>query len=254
MPSKLYTLVLNDVWGHLLVGSRLLGLMLYFPGLSSNTVTYKMRFLIIMCLSFVLTPLIFNPSPSSPPGSWAVCFSIFQEVFMGIIFSFMLKTLFSALDVAGSIMGLQMNLSNIFVHNSDTNQQEGFLSGYINLISVTLVFITHYHYRIFDVFIKTFHYFTPTHMEDIYSIFIETLTSSFVFGVTMAGPFIVISVLTYILAGVLNRLIPQMQVFFLIQPLQLIMGFSILIISLSIILDFFQDKLNLFLENLGAPP
>src|SRR5690606_32430253 len=109
---------------------------------------------------------------------------------------------------------------------------------FLNLMAITLLFLTDLHYVVLNFFIKAYDYLSPSHhpfaswgekssfLADYTFLFLDTLSKAFALGLALAGPVIIISALAYIIAGILNRLIPQMQVFFIVQPLQLFLGFG----------------------------
>lgn len=255
MPP-LYTLALETMWGYMLVGGRLFGLMIFFPGLSSHNVPYKTRLLLVASASLAFTPIIFPTPPQLPPFPWQVNASLFQEIMLGLGASLFLKTFFTSLDIAGSLLGFQMSLSNIFLANVESRNQSAFMAVFFNLMAVTILFSTNLHYVIFHLFIMSYNslgngLLSSSVSQGFSEIFMDIFSSSFILGLTLGGPIIIISILLYMVGGFLNRLIPQMQVFFLIQPLQLLLGFSLLLLGLPIMLEFLMDKFSYLLEMAG---
>ena len=82
---------------------------------------------------------------------------------------------------------------------------------------------------------------------------LDIFNKSFTLGFQIAAPFFIVSVLFYALTGVLARLMPQMQVFFIALPLQLLLGFLLLALSLTVMLrlflEHFQGALTPFLAS-----
>jgi flagellar biosynthetic protein FliR len=74
------------------------------------------------------------------------------------------------------------------------------------------------------------------------------LAYAFRIGIQMTIPVVVAGFLLYLGAGLLNRLMPQMMVFFVVMPLQIIFAFSLLMITLSAALYWF---VNYFDESLA---
>ena len=60
-------------------------------------------------------------------------------------------------------------------------------------------------------------------------------------GVRMSAPFIIIGTLYYIAIGLINRLLPQIQFFFVMQPLILILGMIAIYATLQAIMMVFID-------------
>jgi flagellar biosynthetic protein FliR len=83
----------------------------------------------------------------------------------------------------------------------------------------------------------------------------RSISESFKIGIQIASPFLVVSMLIYICMGVLSRLMPQVQVFMLVMPLQILISlitFS-LVISASMLfwMHKFEDGMVFFLSGGG---
>lgn len=249
----IYTLTLAEVWPYLLVGGRLFGLISFFPGLSQGSIPYGVKFFLISSLTGALTPVIFFHPPLLPDLTGMSLILLGKEVATGILCGLALKAFFSALDTAGSIAGFQMSLANVFVNNAETSQQSGLTSAFLSLLATTLLFATHLHFMIIEAFITSFEGLKGSSAFSDYShLFLDIFSSAFTLGLTLSGPLMIVSVLTYGMAGILNRLVPQMQVFFLIQPLQLFLGFSVLAMILPLSFETIMDKLHDLIQEWGG--
>ena len=64
------------------------------------------------------------------------------------------------------------------------------------------------------------------------------LSDSFRIGVQFSVPFIIVSLMLYAALGILARLMPQLQVFFIALPLQIFLGILILFITLGVAMSY----------------
>src|SRR5205814_1722465 len=65
---------------------------------------------------------------------------------------------------------------------------------------------------------------------DVASILTNTVSGTFRIGVQLSAPFLVFGLLFNLGLGILSRLMPQMQVFFIGMPLSILVGFLILLL------------------------
>lgn len=76
----------------------------------------------------------------------------------------------------------------------------------------------------------------------------QLVDQAFALGVRIAAPLLLVSVLTYLGMGVLNRLMPAFQVFFIALPMQMLVAFATLMLSfaggLLVFFEFFEDRLT----------
>jgi flagellar biosynthetic protein FliR len=68
---------------------------------------------------------------------------------------------------------------------------------------------------------------------------IQVVAGAFVIGVQMAAPFIVFGLVFYLGIGILSRLMPQMQVFFIAMPATISVGLILLAILLAMIMGWY---------------
>jgi flagellar biosynthetic protein FliR len=81
----------------------------------------------------------------------------------------------------------------------------------------------------------------------------RTVTLAFKIGVLMAMPFIVIGLIVQAGAGVLGRLMPQLQIFFLLLPGQILIGLMILTIVLSTSILYWANSYEATVAQALAP-
>ena len=101
--------------------------------------------------------------------------------------------------------------------------------------------------------IDSYQLFTPGDIlptDGFMEITKRTMANSFLAGFKIASPHIVVGLMLYLGAGIMGRLMPQMQVFFVLMPIQIIMGFSILAITLSTAMMWFMEYYTETMGNL----
>jgi flagellar biosynthesis protein FliR len=76
---------------------------------------------------------------------------------------------------------------------------------------------------------------------------LAVLQSAFLLGVQLAAPVVAAGLLANLVFGIFNRLIPQLQIFFITIPLSIGLGMAILAASMGAIVVAFGTALN---ENL----
>jgi flagellar biosynthetic protein FliR len=69
----------------------------------------------------------------------------------------------------------------------------------------------------------------------------STVSGTFRIGVQLSAPFLVFGLLFNLGLGILSRLMPQMQVFFIGMPLSILVGFLILLLVLGAMMMTFLD-------------
>jgi flagellar biosynthetic protein FliR len=77
------------------------------------------------------------------------------------------------------------------------------------------------------------------------------VSGAFRVGIQLAAPFLVFGILFNLGLGVLARLMPQLQVFFLGLPASILIGFAILLVLVGALMNTFLGYLGSVLSQLG---
>ncbi len=83
---------------------------------------------------------------------------------------------------------------------------------------------------------------------------VKTASGAFRIGIQLSAPFLAFGLLFNIGLGVLSRLMPQMQVFFVALPLSILIGLLFLLLVLGTMMGFFLDYVGGVLHELAPHP
>ena len=103
-------------------------------------------------------------------------------------------------------------------------------------MGVFLIFFANLHYLMLMGVIDSYSLFVPgaaIPVGDFTEVGSHMLGQSFLLAMQISAPFLVVGFVFYLGLGLLARLMPQVQVFFIIMPLQIVLGFLILAATLS---------------------
>jgi len=239
---------INDLFGYMLVFARFIGLLSMMPGFGDSGVSPRIRIIFVMMLSIILTPLVLPRIPLAPEDPIFFGLLLLMELIIGVFAGIIIKVIFAAIDIAGSLIGYQMSLASAFAQGAASFQQSTLPGTFIGLIATLLFFVTDLHHIVFKVLIESYMVFqvdnlqTLKHLsEDFLKMLLTMTTKSLVLGLQLASPLVVMGVLMQFCFGIVNRLMPQIQVFFILQPLQLLLGFIVILYSIAIILKHFME-------------
>ncbi len=245
-------LIATDVFKLLLVFARLGAAMMLLPGFSSTVVNARTRLLLALGIAFLLMPVLGRSLPPAPAGPLSLFLLLGGEVTIGIFLGLMTQILMAPLDLAGTVISNSVGLTNVFTFDPVSRQQSQLLPGFLNLIAVTLVFLTDSHHLMLRALVDSYGLFVPGRplpMDDFAAALVRTLGESFVLGFKLAAPALVFSLTLNTALALLNRLVPQMQVFFVGLPIQLLGGLAILMLCLPPIMYWFIRN---FVDGVGA--
>ncbi len=249
MEQQISSFYLNELFGYMIVFMRLGAFIFLMPGLAESYVPANIRFVLTLLFSVVLTPLLNPYLPALPPVPGDFFLILAGEFLIGLFAGLIVRFLMAAFDLAGSLLGFQMSLANAFVQSPASSQQTALPAAFLGLIATVMIFAMNLHHVMFTALYESFETLRPgtlLHFEFLIQDMTHQLTSylsaSFLLAVKIAAPVVLISMLVVIAVGILNRLVPQIQIFFIVQPLQIFIGFIVLMAGLTVIMDHFLER------------
>lgn len=235
-----------------LVFARVGAMVMLVPGLGDASVPPRIRLSFALLMSMILTPLV-APQVVVPAAVSGVAAEVIRETLIGLMIGAVLRMTLSALTVAGEVIAIQTTLGFAQTASPSQAQPSATLSTFLNLIGVTLVMTTDLHHLFFAAMVNSFDLFPFTRtlpIGDAAALAVQTFAGSFALGIQLAAPVVVFSIVFNIATGLVGRVMPQFQIFFVASPLAVIFGLSIFALSLGTIgmvwTDRFRDVLGAF--------
>ncbi|MBI1214330.1 MAG: flagellar biosynthetic protein FliR [Alphaproteobacteria bacterium] len=251
MHNTLQDIITGEVSAFLLIFMRFGVALMIMPGIGEMFVSPQIRLNFAIALSFVLTPFLAHSLPPLPGDAVPMVELLLSEAFIGFFIGTVMRILVSALDTAGMIISIQAGYSNAQVFNPVTSTQGSLVGSLYSTLGVTLLFVTNMdHYMLASV-VESYRIFPSTgsliDVESAYHVILNVVSIAFKTGVQLAMPFLLVGLLLQIALGVMGRLMPQIQIFFLAMPVQIFISLVIMtmVISAGMLywLDNFQSVL-----------
>ncbi len=244
------TFNLEELLGYFFVFTRLGGVMMMLPGFGEVYVPMRIRLLTAVVLSLAITPVIADALPHTPLMGVETLVFMVREILIGFALGVIGRIILSALQVTASLIAYQTSLSSAMIFNPSSGSQDSAFSPYLLMGATALIFVTNMHYQIIEVFIKSYDAFPPTGgfpFADFKDMIVHVVGHSFNLGVKLATPFLIAGIIGNFAMGLLGRLVPQIQVFFMMMPAQVLLGLMVVMICVTTMLSLFmQDFFNLY--------
>ncbi len=237
-----------------LVFARVGTMLMLLPGLGEATLSARMRLSIALVLAAVLLPLHRNAYQVDLHAFAPTLTLFFEELLIGAVLGITARLTISALDVAGSIIAQQLGLGFVTAIDPTQGQQGVIVANFLAMVGITLIFATDMHYLVIAALNDSYTLFQPGEvplMGDVASLVTRTIASAFRVGMQLSAPFIAFGLLFNVGLGVLSRLMPQMQVFFVGVPLSIVVGLLILVLALGTMMATFLGHFEGVLHELA---
>ncbi len=244
-----------QVWGAGLVFARTGALVMVLPGIGESFVPPRIRLAFAFVFALLLYPVLARQLPPVPPQFGEAAGAVFAEVLIGLALGALLRLFLQALAVAGEIVSLQTTLSFAQTTNPAQAQPTATVATFLTLLGLTLIFSAGLHQSFIAGIARSYEVFAPGRsppVRDLAATMVRTFGQTFALGVQLAAPVMVFSLLLNMATGLVARAMPQFQVFFAATPLAVMLGFSVLALSLGVFGLVWVDRFRTFADSLAG--
>jgi flagellar biosynthetic protein FliR len=238
----------------MLVFARIGTMVMLLPGLGEMSMPVRVRLTVALVLSAMFLPLHRAAYTIDLKELGPVLLMLGHEIIIGAILGLTARLSISALQVAGAVIAQQMGLGFVTAVDPSQGQQNVIVANFLSMLGITLIFATDLHYLVIAALNDSYRLFAPGAVilvGDVASLMTKTVGGAFKVGIQLSAPFLVFGLLFNLGLGLLSRLMPQMQVFFVGLPLSILLGFLILIVVVGAMMGTFIDFLAGVLRQLA---
>lgn len=240
---------------YLLTFARIGTLMMLLPGLGEQSVSPRIRLAFALLVSLILFPmvrplLLMQGAALAGPGLIAL---LIGELLVGLVLGLTVRMVLAALQTTGVIVSQQLGLSYAMTVDPTQGGQQAALGNFLMMLGITLILATDLHHVALDAIGRSYVMLPPNGvlaMGEAAQLALRAMARGFLLAVQISAPFIAFGILFNVGLGVLSRLMPQMQVFFIAVPASVLIGMLILFGSLGIMMSVFLDDIGRYLGEL----
>jgi flagellar biosynthetic protein FliR len=240
----------NVIFHYAIVFSRIGAIFLFIPGFGESYVTVRARLALGLTTSLIIFPLVSPNFPPVPEDFIKIALVLIGEVTIGIFIGLLMRIIQSILHITGMKIAFMTGLSTATLFDANQSTQGSVIGGFLSVIGITL-FLTAGLHEIVFIGLKnsyeTFEAGAPIPFDSLAQTTYQTFSESFLIAFRISTPMIIAGLMLYLGAGLMGRLMPSMQVFFVLLPIQIYVGLLFVGLSLStmmmIYISFFEEKL-----------
>jgi len=238
----------------LLTFARVGAMVMLLPGVGELSVPSRERLAIALVLTAILLPAHQKAYAVDLKTFGPVLVLLFQELTVGVVLGLTGRLAVSALQITGAVVAQQLGLGFVTAVDPTQNQQGVLVGNFLTLMGVALIFATDLHHLVIAAMNESYTIFQPGElplMGDAAQHVTKVIATSFRIGIQLSAPFLVFGLLFNIGLGVLSRLMPQMQVFFIGLPLSILLGLLLLLLVIGAMMGTFVGYLEGVLADLA---
>src|SRR5271168_1411818 len=229
----------------MLVFARVGAMVMLLPGLGETNIPVRIKLAIALLLTLIILPLHRTDYHVSLDALSALLVMMIYEILIGIVLGATARVTLAALQVSGAVIAQQLGLGFVTSVDPVNQGQQGVLIGnFLTLLGITMLFATDSHHLVIAALNDSYSIFSPGEVMpsgDVAALATRAFAAAFRIGTQLAAPFLVFGLVFNIGLGVLARLMPQMQVYFVGVPLAIMSGFLIFAVVIAAMMGTFLD-------------
>jgi flagellar biosynthesis protein FliR len=244
-----------QAYAFLVIFTRLAGTVMLMPGFGESFAPARVRLLFAMLLTIVAGPLVEGFVPPEPKSLISLFLLLAGELLVGVYIGLISRIMLLTLDTAGRIISTSVGMANAQIFNPSISNQASIPGLLLTTMGIMVILATNMHHTLILAVVDSYTIFpvgNPMASGDVALVISRMVGDSFNLALQMSAPFIVLGLVFFMGLGILARLMPQLQIFFVALPLQLGGGMFLFAATfsglLSIFLGYYGDGLNVYLS------
>lgn len=233
---------------YLLAFARLGAVAMLVPGIGETTVPVRVRLVFALFLTLALYPVVARLYPpglsKNLPGMLSM---LAGELVVGLFIGMATRMLLAGAQVAGATIATQLGLGFAMTVDPTQGQQGVIVGNFLSLAAVTLIFVTDLHLVAISAMASSFTLFPPGHWVpagDFAETAVTFTAESFKVGVQISAPFLAFGLVFNLGLGMLQKMMPQFQIYFAAMPLSIGLGLLVFGLVLTAILSWYMDHVR----------
>lgn len=252
MPLEQY--LPTQVFIFVLVFVRIAAIVMLLPGIGETFISMRIRLFFAVVLTLVIAPVVENFLPLEPPTAGALGLLVISEIVIGLYLGLIARILLLTLDTTGRVISFSIGLASAQVFNPSSSSQATLPGLILTMLGILMIFVTNLHHLMITAMVDSYQSFEPGRplpVNDMGEAITLLVAQSFKIAVQLSAPFLIFSLLFFVALGVIARLMPQMQIFFVGLPVQIAVGVfmlsAILMVMMEVFLGYFGESAALFM-------
>jgi flagellar biosynthesis protein FliR len=224
------------------------------PGLAETGVPTVVRAGLAGALAMLLTPAVAPLVPAVPAAPALAAGMVGAELLVGLWLGFLARVLVLALPMAGQILATLLGLSSVLQPDPELGPQTSAIARLFAVAAPAVVLASGLYALPLAALARSYGLFAPGAVLPSGAgaeAVARAVTAGFGLALRLCAPALLASVVWSVAAGILARVAPRVQVYFLAMPAQILGGLAILAALSGAILLAWQDAVR---AGLGALP
>lgn len=240
-------------WTTLFVLARISGIVTLLPAMAGRQVGFVMRIAMAVCLTALLAPVCdAYADVSVVHAEWLPM--LLHEVAVGLLLGTGVHLLLFGVQVGGQLASQMGGISLAGVYSGDQSEMISPLTRLLDLLTIAVFLTIGGHRWVLGGLLDTFANWPPgtaALQSSTWEVLTELLGQSFLLGIEAALPLLVTLFVSNVLAGILGRLMPQLNVLVMSSGLNAMLTMAALLVGVGSVAWALESHLEPFVAQVA---
>jgi flagellar biosynthetic protein FliR len=240
-----------------LVLGRIGAALTLLPGLGEASPPAMLRAGLAIGVTALLLPGIMPLIPHVPADVPTVVGMIAAEVVTGMWLGWLARLLVLALPIAGQLMAFMLGVSNVLVTDPELSGQSSALEQLFSLAAPLALLISGLYAVPLAALAGSYHVIAPGTLlpaGDGTELAVRAVGQCFALALELASPFVLASIVWTVVIGLIARLVPNVPVYFVAMPGQILGGLALLAVLGGAVMATWMDATTAGFARLPGMP
>lgn len=241
-----------QVTGFLILFARVGAVLMLLPVFSEEAVPGRIRLLIAFAMTLGLWGLMAPTVLPAAGNADALAGTLVVELGLGLAMGMIVRLMFQAAVMAASIASVQIGLSSALIFDPALGGQLPVLAKLVTLAATLVCLAMGLHHLWIGAIIRSYDMFqvgTVPNVGDFATLAVTTVGRAMSLSVSLAAPLLIYGIIFNVALGFSARLAPTIQVFFIAQPLNILLGIALLAVVLGAMLSAFAMAMTDWMQS-----
>lgn len=242
------------LWLHVAVFLRVAPVLAMLPGFGATATPARIKLVLALMLTVIVTPAVMPEiRPEIGPGAAAGIAPtrlLLTETTIGLAIGIGIRLIIMAMQTAGSIAAQATSLAQMLGNAGITPMPAMGQMLVTGALALAMILDLHVHAaRMMVLSYRVLPFAEWPDAADLSAWGTAQVAGAFALAFTLAGPFLIVSVLYNLTLGIINRAMPQMMVVLVGAPAITAAGLIMLMLLAPVMLDIWGNALMEFVTN-----
>lgn len=238
----------------LIVFARVGAVAMVLPGFAEDALPGRIRLLLGVGLSIGLAGMVHPRAIAAARSDAGLIATLLAELLTGLAFGLIVRLLYQAINLFGGVASMQVGLGSTLIVDPAQGGQVPLLGRIAALAALIVCFAAQLHHLWIAALLHSYVTFPIGGMPppaDFAQLAVSSAGAATRIALSLSAPLLLYGIAFNIALGLAGRMAPMLQLFFITQPLNLLLGLAIFTTTLGAVITSFAAAMGGALRDSG---